>query len=103
MLDFYKLLEAQIPRLRRYARALTRDSRAEDLVQDTLLRAVAKQDRWEPGTNLRAWLFTLMHNQHINNVRRANREAGAIELDEVSSPIVAVSDPTSSRQLYELE
>lgn len=104
MSDFGALLEPQIPRLRRYARALTRDTQhADDLVQDTLVRALTKQDRWEPGTNLRAWLFTLMHNQHVNNVRRANRDAGAIELDEVSSPIVAVSDPTSSRQLYELE
>ena len=103
MTDFHKLLEAQIPRLRRYARALTRDARADDLVQDTLLRAIAKQDRWEPGTNLRAWLFTLMHNQHVNNVRRANREAGTVDIDEVSSSLTAVSDPTASRQLRELE
>jgi RNA polymerase sigma-70 factor (ECF subfamily) len=62
-----------------------------------------KQDRWEPGTNLRAWLFTLMHNQYVNNVRRANREAGAIDIDDVSSSLVATTDPTASRQLYELE
>src|SRR5918911_5683212 len=103
MTDFHKLLEAQIPRLRRYARALTRDARADDLVQDTLLRAIAKQDRWEPGTNLRAWLFTLMHNQHVNNVRRANREAATVDIDEVSSSLTAISDPTTSRQLRELE
>ena len=103
MTDFHKLLEAQIPRLRRYARALTRDARTDDLVQDTLVRAIAKQDRWEPGTNLRAWLFTLMHNQHVNNVRRANREAGTVDIDEVSSSLTAVSDPTASRQLRELE
>lgn len=104
MSDFDGLLEAQIPRLRRYARALTRDvNRADDLVQDTLLRALAKQDRWEPGTNLRAWLFTLMHNQYINDVRRSNREAGAIDIDEISSGLQAVTDPTASRQLHEME
>jgi RNA polymerase sigma-70 factor, ECF subfamily len=104
MPDFHDLLEPQIPRLRRYSRALTRDTqRADDLVQDTLVRALMKQDRWEPGTNLRAWLFTLMHNQFVNNVRRANRETGAIDIDDVSSSLVATTDPTASRQLYELE
>ena len=62
-----------------------------------------KQDRRAPGTNLRAWLFTLMHNQYVNNVRRANREAGTIDIDDVSSSLVATTDPTASRQLYELE
>jgi len=104
MPDFQDLLEPQIPRLRRYSRALTRDTqRADDLVQDTLLRALMKQDRWEPGTNLRAWLFTLMHNQHVNNVRRASREAGSIDIDDVSSSLVANTDPTASRQLHELQ
>jgi RNA polymerase sigma-70 factor, ECF subfamily len=104
MPDFHDLLEPQIPRLRRYSRALTRDTqRADDLVQDTLVRALMKQDRWEPGTNLRAWLFTLMHNQYVNNVRRANREAGTIDIDDVSSSLVATTDTTASRQLYELE
>jgi len=56
MSDFQDLLEAQIPRLRRHARALTRDAhRADYLVLDTLLRALMKQDRWEPGTNDRGY------------------------------------------------
>src|SRR5438045_2565398 len=104
MPDFHDLLEPQIPRLRRYSRALTRDTqRAAGRVRATLVRARMKQDRWEPGTNLRAWLFTLMHNQYVNNVRRANREAGTIDIDDVSSSLVATTDPTASRQLYELE
>jgi len=62
-----------LPRLRRYARALTGDvTRADDLVQDTLERALAKLDLWQPGSNLRAWLFTLMHNIFVNQLR-ANR------------------------------
>ena len=60
MNEFARMLEEQIPRLRRYARALTRDvTRADDLVQSCLVRAVAKQHLWEPGTNLRTWLFTI--------------------------------------------
>ncbi len=59
-----------LPRLRRYARALTRDaSQADDLVQDTLERALIKLDLWQPGSDLRAWLFTLMHNLFVNQVR----------------------------------
>jgi RNA polymerase sigma-70 factor (ECF subfamily) len=104
MSDFHSRLEEQIPRLRRYARALTRDvNRADDLVQDTLVRALAKQHLWQVGTNLRAWLFTLMHNQHVNDVRRSNREGGNIDVDDMASVLVANTDPTSSRQLHELE
>jgi DNA-directed RNA polymerase specialized sigma24 family protein len=75
MQEFSGLLEEQIPRLRRYARALTREAtRSDDLVQDCLCCAVQKQHLFEPGTNLRAWLLTIMHNQHINHVRRDLRE-----------------------------
>jgi DNA-directed RNA polymerase specialized sigma24 family protein len=57
MNEFARMLEAEIPRLRRYARALTRDVvRADDLVQSCLTRAVAKQHLWQYGTDLRAWL-----------------------------------------------
>ena len=56
-------LVAAIPRLRRYAHVLTRNpTRADDLVQDTLARAWDKRGLWQAGSNLRAWLFTIMHN-----------------------------------------
>ena len=98
MSDFHRRLEEQIPRLRRYARALTRDaSRADDLVQDTLLRALNKQHLYQEGTNLRAWLFTLMHNQHVNDVRRSNRDGGNVDVEEMASVLVANTDPTASR------
>ena len=61
-----------IPRLRRYARALVGDrASADDLVQDTLERAWAKLHLYRRGTDLRAWLFTVMHNVHVNKVRSA--------------------------------
>jgi RNA polymerase sigma-70 factor, ECF subfamily len=104
MTEFARLLEAQLPRLRRYARALTRDpSRADDLIQDTLVRALAKQHLYQDGTNLRAWLFTLMHNQHVNNARRNVREDNSLDVDTVAAQLVAVTDPTASRQLRELD
>jgi len=96
--------EREIPRLRRYARALTRSAdRADDLVQETLLRAVAKAHLWHAGTDLRAWLFTIMHNQYVNIVRRAIREKATIDIDQISSSLIATTDPTGSRQLRELE
>lgn len=64
----------QIPRLRRYARALTGDrAAADDLVQDTLERALGRMHLWRRGSDLRAWLFTIMHNIHVNQVRARAR------------------------------
>jgi RNA polymerase sigma-70 factor (ECF subfamily) len=103
MNDFARLLEAEIPRLRRYARALTRDlSRADDLVQSCLTRAIAKQHLWQYGTDLRAWLFTILHNQYVNDVRRSAREGNSVELDEASMLAVA-SNAIPSLQLRDLE
>ena len=105
MSQLYCLVEQEIPRLRRYARALTRASdRAEDLVQDTLLRALTKLHLWQPGTDIRAWLFTIMHHQYVNTVRREAREATTVvDIEHVSSNLVATTDPTARRQLVELD
>jgi RNA polymerase sigma-70 factor (ECF subfamily) len=83
MADIRSRLVAQIPRLRRYARALTRDvAAADDLVQDCLMRAVSKSHLWQEGTDLRAWLFTILHNQYVNQVRRTVREGMAVALSD---------------------
>ena len=104
MSDFHRLVEREIPRLRRYARALTRSAdRADDLVQETLLRAISKCHLWQTGTDIRAWLFTIMHNHYVNMVRRAMRDEATIDIDQMSSSLVATTDPTASRQLRELE
>jgi RNA polymerase sigma-70 factor (ECF subfamily) len=103
MNEFARMLEAEIPRLRRYARALTRDIvRADDLVQSCLTRAVAKQHLWQYGTDLRAWLFTIMHNQHVNDVRRGVREGNNVELTEAST-LAVESNAVPTLELRDLE
>lgn len=74
MTDHDALIAQQIPRLRRYARALTGDrAAADDLVQDTLERALSRFHLWRRGSDLRAWLFTIMHNIYVNQVRSLAR------------------------------
>src|SRR5271166_3319358 len=98
------LIEREIPRLRRYARALTRAAdRADDLVQDTLVRALTKGHLWQPGTDIRAWLFTIMHNQYVNMVRREIPDSATVDIEQMSSALVATTDPTVGRQLVELD
>src|SRR5215469_6495510 len=104
MEGFGKLLEAEIPRLRRYARALTRDAvRADDLVQSCLARALAKSHLWQPGTDLRAWLFTILHNQHVNDVRRAVREGISVPMDDAAPVLTVPSTQGDSLQLRDLD
>ncbi|MDH5749609.1 MAG: sigma-70 family RNA polymerase sigma factor [Rhodospirillales bacterium] len=72
--DIHRLIVDQIPHLRRYARALLRNpDAADDLVQECLTRAMDRLHLWKPGSNMRAWLFSILHNQHVNAARRLNR------------------------------
>lgn len=76
-----------IPALRRYARLLAGDAAAaDDLVQDTLERACAKWSLWRPGTDLRAWLMTLMHNIFLNRVRDWRHDDGHAALEDGPEP-----------------
>lgn len=104
MADLYRDIEAEIPRLRRYARALTRDLiAADDLVQDCLARALGKLYLWQRETDLRAWLFTILHNQYINHVRRTAREGAAVGLSE-REPLLACAPQQGGRlELRDLE
>jgi RNA polymerase sigma-70 factor (ECF subfamily) len=68
-------LLAAVPSLRAFAISLTNDfNRADDLVQDTLVRALAHIDRFERGTNLNAWLFTILRNLFHSEYRKRRRE-----------------------------
>ena len=87
----YDLIVPYIPHLRRYARALVGDrDGADDLVQDTLERAVRKFHLWRPG-DLRAWLFSIMHNVFVNQLK-ARKIPTDVEIDEtIAAPASSVS------------
>ena len=97
-------LVAALPRLRRYARVLTGDAtRADDLVQDALARAWEKRRLWRAGSDLRAWLFTIMHNVHVNQLALARREAGSVSLDAEGEFGPAWQVPVQGNQLDRVE
>ncbi len=86
----YNQIVPFIPNLRRYARALVGDrDGADDLVQDTLERAVRKFHLWRPG-DLRAWLFSIMHNVFVNQLK-ARKISPSVEIDEA---MIAAHIPT---------
>lgn len=99
MNDYERLIEQQIPRLRRYARALTGERViADDLVQDTLERAWNKLHLWRRGSDLRAWLFTIMHNVYVNQLRsRAAHPTVPLDEDETS-----LSDRAAQTDMLEI-
>jgi RNA polymerase sigma-70 factor, ECF subfamily len=85
MSRFDALIGPHIAHLRRYARALTGDvARADDLVQDTLERAWIKFHLWQPALDLRPWLFSIMHNIYVNQVRAGIRRSRASASDDES-------------------
>ena len=89
-----RLIAEQIPSLRRYARALTGDAwAADDLVQDTLERACGKWRLWRVGSDLRAWLFTVMHNIFASQRRRMPSPHSVVPLDDVAHELHGASDP----------
>ena len=97
-------IEALIPPLRRYARALVRDSvAADDLVQECPARALSKIHLWQEGTDLRAWLFAILHNQHVSLTRRAEREREHIELQKHNPDLAISPNQTASLELRDLE
>jgi RNA polymerase sigma-70 factor (ECF subfamily) len=89
-------LEAVVPRLRRYARALTGTREAaDDLTQDALERAWQKRALWQPGTDLRAWMFTIMHNVFVNGTRKGRPTVSLEDLAmEDSRPAAGTSVET---------
>jgi len=92
-------LAAQIvnlrPRLLRFAWSLTRDREtAEDLAQETIARAIASQWRFQPGTNLKAWLFRILRNIHLNVLRAAATHPALVSIEElVVEPAAHEQDP----------
>jgi len=88
--EIASLLEPQIPALRRYAWALLRDHEgADDLVQDTLERAISRWSQRRREGDLRAWLFTIQRNLFLNGVRQRKTrgtQVGEEALDDIQAP-----------------
>lgn len=96
-------LPLQIRSLYRYALALTRDGdKAHDLVQDCCTVALDNAHRFERGTNLRAWLFTIMHNRHISQLRKQSRMGEHIPVNEAFERLIQPSDQMARLELRDL-
>src|SRR5574343_1679215 len=104
-------LLAEVPRLRRYARAMLGDrAAADDLVQDTLERAWSRLAQWRPGSDLRAWLFGIMHNLRIDQLRRGGLATTSLDDEDAaevpvrptqSDPLVVMDLESALRQVPE--
>ena len=91
-----------LPDLRAFARFMCREREAADeLVQNTILTALDKQDQFEPGTNLKGWLFTIMRNRFYSDLRTQRRRPAAID-DKAAAPIPAIDNPEATLALKEL-
>jgi RNA polymerase sigma-70 factor (ECF subfamily) len=91
-----------MPQLRAFSRFLCRELEAADeLVQNTILAALSKQSQFSPGSNLKAWLFTIMRNRFYSDLRALRRQT--ISMDEdVAKPIPAADNPETALALKEL-
>jgi RNA polymerase sigma-70 factor (ECF subfamily) len=97
---FEKQLINVIPDLRAIARMMTRDSAsADDLVQDTVIRALRAFRRFEPGSNMKAWAFRIMHNCHINLIRRQRLFTVGDLIDDWQQSLPAQEDSVELREV----
>lgn len=93
-------LTQEIPHLRRYAMSLARQrDEADDLVQECLVKALGAADKFQPGTNLRAWLFTILRNAFINKTRDRAR---AMALSDGMARLYGMSSPPAQHASIEL-
>lgn len=93
---------ALLPDLRAFARFMCREREAaDDLVQNTVLAALDKQQQFTPGTNLKGWLFTIMRNRFYSDLRTQRRRPQTID-DENAEPLPAVDNPEATLALKEL-
>ncbi len=99
---FKSELVAVTPHLRAFARGLCgRPDMADDLVQDTLLKAWAARDRFEPGTNMRAWTFVILRNAYLTEMRR-NRFRGDYDEGMAERTLVAAADQEAPLHLSDM-
>jgi RNA polymerase sigma-70 factor (ECF subfamily) len=93
---------ALLPDLRAFARFMCREREAaDDLVQNTILQALDKQGQFEAGTNVKAWLFTIMRNRFYSDLRAQRRRPAPID-ETTAAPLAAVDNPEATLELKEL-
>jgi RNA polymerase sigma-70 factor (ECF subfamily) len=100
--EFTQLLTTNVDFLKPVAITLTRDPHsAADLYQETLYKALANQEKYSVGTNIKAWLYTIMRNIFINNYRRKAKRQGISEISSGESPVEkhAAVDNTAESQI----
>ncbi|MBO6783492.1 MAG: sigma-70 family RNA polymerase sigma factor [Alphaproteobacteria bacterium] len=100
----FDLVEPHIPSLRRYALVLLRhdETRADDLVQDCLVRALSRWHLWKRPGNLRAWLFTILHNIYVNDVARAAARPDVVEIQDYFPAMAVPANQTDRVRLREV-
>ncbi len=100
---FVAEIMATVPSLRAFAVSLTRDvDRGEDLVQETVLRAISKQQQFVAGTNLQAWLFTILRNQFLSDHRKAVREVEDAD-GSYAATMISLPDQEDRIMIQDLE
>tara|TARA_R110000787_G_scaffold86057_5_gene183177 strand:- start:9249 stop:9794 length:546 start_codon:yes stop_codon:yes gene_type:complete len=98
--EVYEMIEEQLPSIRRYAHALERNPHAaEDLIQDCVERALSRQEQFQPGTNLRTWMFTIMHNLQCDRKRKDVRRGVHVPLEEWSDGASTNGDQLGSLEM----
>src|SRR3546814_9509258 len=105
MLDTFHDLRLQtLPALKGFALLLTRNRQwAEDLTQETSLRALTRAHQFQPGTNFKAWIFTIMRNQHLNQIRRRRRQTKlTADADTLAALLSVRPAPAAGLMLTEL-
>jgi RNA polymerase sigma-70 factor (ECF subfamily) len=96
-------IECVLPNLRRYVRSLTRDAvDADDLVQECLARALGKLHLWKVGTDLRAWLFHILHNEYVSQIRRAARQGTTVGWNQYESSLTCAPDQIEHLEIRDL-
>ena len=97
-MDLRRQLAAELPVLRRFARALSGDpALADDLVQDCLERALAKSHLYDPARPLRAWLYTVLRNQYVSGLRRSRRSGIVKTVDDLTGDEGAIPPDQEQR------
>ena len=96
-------IECGLPNLRRYARSLTHDTvDADVLVQECLARALGKLHLWQVGTDLRAWLLRILHNEYISQIRRAARQGTAVDWCEYEATLTCAPGQIEQLEIRDL-